>query len=275
MSNFKWKDYTLSTKDSIKPLSILTSILYLTKDYNDNQIRNKSPKLMREMYKALQKETYPELRSNEELSVRWGIGIKDNLLEATFYLEEFDKTYYVFSNKFRANFKAGSKILGIEQAILGYISFRKNYMTLKNKLNNYMENPQEYCQEALNTASEKENLMKDNFIYNLLEENININFPEDVVSNLLNYNLIIINQDGTSRIVEKAKSKKYLLLLKLAENNYQPLYMPDTTIFTDKSEIVMSLKADNMPGLENITADLEEPEEDLAEYIDNLNLVEA
>lgn len=244
--------------------SLLSSIIFLTKEEKLDKVEQ----LLIEIRKMLKSKG------------------KNNLRDETLEIPKYNKTYYLFEKAIRVNFDKDAKLFDYKDYLtntdrtFSYVDIRKNYLVLKNDLIRLMEEiNNEQCSEALIKATRKEKLLYYNFPVNILG-NLEKDFylPEDVISDILKINLIIIDELGeVIKVIENSKKYNYLILLE-ENDNYRPLYNKER-IFTYKDSIIKNLlnKDDikEKEGLDEIMKDINKQDKNISEYVSSLNLDEA
>jgi hypothetical protein len=280
--NIPWlKKYDFFRKKEINPFSLISAIIFLTKDINEEEeIKEKSKLLLEEIRKILQKrsknrdkEILVTLKNNFDF-----VNINDNINKSYFTVN--NKNYSLLSNKVKQNYSSNAYLFNYYDLIEEYIFNRKNSKIFINETQDFVEKIKENidkennCYKAKISIEEKDKFKNNLFIENILG-NLNIDFyiPLSFISKILRLNFIILNINkedvNVSEVVINNKKDSFLILNKY-KNLYQPVFIKDQKLFQKDDKIIYKLV--KYYKKENIEYD---EKEGVKNYVKQLNLEEA
>lgn len=281
----------LITGPKFNKYSLLASFLYLIKDIKSE---TKAKELLLEIKNTLMNKInndfykkYLNIEEDlEELIIfKYQITIdQNNITNSTLYLNDYDKTYYLFSKTIRVNFNKNANLFQYSDfMIYDYIKNRINYLY---KLNSIFELTEEIKEEIDNTKCqlvkkyiEDNQYNKDYFFINLFNDidNNNLEIPPTLISKILQTNIIILDKNTKlKKLIENDKNYKYILLFE-KNKKYIPLHTKDKKIFYDGDEILSQIKEkeeEKDKRLEKIMTKKEDFN-NVKDYVFNLGLDEA
>ena len=270
--------------------SLLTSILYLTKNIKKEEIFPKAKELLKEIRKLLKSKS---LLPREDLYQNFSDIDREDITSSTIYLEELEKTYYYFEKKIRINYTSLSRLYEFSDYIQDiYLKNRKEYLINKNKIISLVKDIEEEiniekCQQAKELIKKQEIITSNNFLVNLLSPlEQDFVLPISLITQIIKINIIILEKNNNSYIVsdiiQHNENYKFLILLK-DNNNYAPVYTKEKKEFTIDDEIIENAFTDyrkqsvidSKTTLAQLMADIESPSENVKDLVSNLGLEEA
>jgi len=279
---------------SFKKYSLLASFLFLIKDINSEE---KAYELLMEIKRILQEKVDIDsfMKDYNNINAKLLEQIKDkdfeifidkeNITNSTLYIKDFDKKYYLFDKLIRVNFSKNAKLFEYSDFIILYIEKRIYYLYENNiidKLVEEIKNDVDYdkCEEIKKYINNNEDNKIYRYFFNNLFNNINKDFdtPIELISKILQTNIILLNKDRKVRkVIKNNENYKYILLTK-SNKKYIPLYTKDKKIFYNEDNIIdqiLGIKEDNR--LDKIIEKMSNKEDtnDIKDYVSNLDLDEA
>jgi hypothetical protein len=285
----------LITGPNFDKYSLLASFLFLIKDIKSEE---KAKELLVEIKRMLMEKVddnfindYLDINEKLKNKIYFDFQItidQDNITNSKLYLNDFDKTYYLFNKLIRVNFNKNAKLFQYSDfMIYNYIKYRSIYLYENNIIINLVDEIKKEidnnkCQKAKNYINSNEKNKKYRYFFDNLFNDMDKDFyiPIDLISKILQTNIILLNKDKKfKKVIENDENYKYILLIE-KNKNYTPIYTKEKKIFYIEDTIIKQLLENNEEDEDDRLDKIMPKEEknvtnDIKEYVSNLGLEEA